>query len=398
MLLSMAILEHWISQYHPVSIIHSTEPTISGIRLFSYEKVPNADYLYVGRNRDFFENSQSEEVLLVHRKDVISLNTQELEDVFDNLMDAFVFYQNWEQKMLSAYLNENPEQGIIDACKDIFGPMFFATMSLQVTAFSRQYPRGSINRNWDDFWEIGTLSINSLNRMQKGQYLEKMSHAWDCEVFCERYAENYPYSMMISQENAAHKLTGQLTVISRTPFEEYHRHLAIFLKRALCLVAGREGGAEQSSVAQSLFEDFLLGKHTDAASFHTFYQMQGWKPENYCMIVLLGKENMAIAACTYHVKALRKAFQTRFSVQVTDSRASPTGKSSAACLWKTERNRLWTTRFRRKYRRDFLNLPKEPDWIISAVIPSQEWSIWRDSMSRRKPAGTGERSFIMPAL
>ena len=54
MLLSMAILEHWISQYHPVSIIHSTEPTISGIRLFSYEKVPNADYLYVGRNRDFF--------------------------------------------------------------------------------------------------------------------------------------------------------------------------------------------------------------------------------------------------------------------------------------------------------------------------------------------------------
>lgn len=308
MLLSMAILEHWISQYHPVSIIHSTEPTISGIRLFSYEKVPNADYLYVGRNRDFFENSQSEEVLLVHRKDVISLNTQELEDVFDNLMDAFVFYQNWEQKMLSAYLNENPEQGIIDACKDIFGPMFFATMSLQVTAFSRQYPKGSINRNWDDFWEIGTLSINSLNRMQKGQYLEKMSHAWDCEVFCEKYAENYPYSMMISQENAAHKLTGQLTVISRTPFEEYHRHLAIFLKRALCLVAGREGGAEQSSVAQSLFEDFLLGKHTDAASFHTFYQMQGWKPENYCMIVLLGKENMAIAACTYHVKALRKAF------------------------------------------------------------------------------------------
>ena len=139
-----------------------------------------------------------------------------------------------------------------------------------------------------------------------------MSHAWDCEVFCERYAENYPYSMMISQENAAHKLTGQLTVISRTPFEEYHRHLAIFLKRALCLVAGREGGAEQSSVAQSLFEDFLLGKHTDAASFHTFYQMQGWKPENYCMIVLLGKENMAIAACTYHVRRCGRRFKRAF--------------------------------------------------------------------------------------
>ena len=54
MLLSMAILEHWISQYHPVSIIHSTEPTISGIRLFLMRRCPNADYLYVGRETGIF--------------------------------------------------------------------------------------------------------------------------------------------------------------------------------------------------------------------------------------------------------------------------------------------------------------------------------------------------------
>ena len=159
------------------------------------------------------------------------------------------------------------------------------------------------------FWEIGTLSINSLNRMQKGQYLEKMSHAWDCEVFCERYAENYPYSMMISQENAAHKLTGQLTVISRTPFEEYHRHPGDFSETgpSAWWRAGREGRS-RAPWPRVCLRIFFWESITDAASFHTFYQMQGWKPENYCMIVLLGKENMAIAACTYHVKALRKAF------------------------------------------------------------------------------------------
>ena len=68
----------------------------------------------MGRNKDFFENSQSNEVLLVHKKDVISLSTHELEDVFDSLLDAFAFYQNWEQEMLSAFQKENPEQVIID--------------------------------------------------------------------------------------------------------------------------------------------------------------------------------------------------------------------------------------------------------------------------------------------
>ncbi|MDO5424378.1 MAG: helix-turn-helix domain-containing protein [Eubacteriales bacterium] len=308
MKLSMVILEHWIRHYQPVAIIHSTEPTIVGIRLFSYEKTPDADYLYVGRNRDFFENSQSDEVLLVHRKDVISLSTQELEDVFDTLMDAFVFYQNWEQNMLSAFQQENPEQVIIDACKDIFGPIFFANRSLQITAFSRQYPVGSVNRNWDDFWALGTLSVNSLAYMQQGQYLEKLSGKWDCELFYEEYAENYPYSMMISQENSNHKLTGQLTIISQTPFQEYQKHLAIFLKRALCLVANHEITDDRISVAQSLFQDFLQEKRTDAASFHNFYQMQGWKPEQFCMVILFKSSGGALATYAYHMKTLRKYF------------------------------------------------------------------------------------------
>lgn len=89
MKLSMQIVENWIQKYHPISTISSTEPTITGIRLFSYDKTPDPDYLYVGRAKDFFERSSSEEVLLVHRKDVISLSTHELEDVFDAVMDAY---------------------------------------------------------------------------------------------------------------------------------------------------------------------------------------------------------------------------------------------------------------------------------------------------------------------
>lgn len=304
MKLSMAIIEHWLRQYHPISTILSNEPTISAVRLFTYAKAPNPQYLYVGRNKDFFENSQSDEVLLVHKKDVISLNTHELEDVFDALLDAFTFYQNWEQEMLSAFQKENPEQAIIDSCKNIFGPMFFTTPSLQVTAFSRQYPIGSINQNWDDFWNLGRLSLSSLMNMQSGQYLKKVSRIWDCETFYEEKVDNYPYSMLISQENSARKLTGHLTIISNTPFQEYHRHIAIYLKQALCLVANREETTDRNSVTQSLLQDFLRGRNHNSSSYNTFYQMQGWSPEQHCIIIILKPENGTCDTCRYHLKLL----------------------------------------------------------------------------------------------
>ena len=294
--------------YHPVSSIVSNDLTIAGIRLFSYEKTPDSNYLYIGRTSDFVKRSQAQEVLLVHRKDVISLRTQELEDVFDTIMDAFVFYQQWEQNMLSAFQSENPEQTIIDACADLFGPIFFINNSLQITAFSRQYPKGSINKNWDDFWDFGALSVDSLVHMQNGTYMEKIPQKWNCEIFYEKYADNYPYSMMISQENAAHQLTGQMVFISKTPFETYQEHLALILKQALCLVAGHETHTLQGNVIQNLFRDFLTGKHLDQSGLETFYRIQGWKKDQSCIVALLRKQHYPDKTNGYHLQALHTYF------------------------------------------------------------------------------------------
>lgn len=331
MKLSMAIIENWIRQYQPVSTIVSDQPTISGVRLFSFNKNPSPDFLYIGRNRDFFEQSISDEILLVHRKSVISLKTQELEDVMDTVMDAFSFYQEWEQQMAGAFQKENPEQIIIDACKDIFGPMFYTNMSLQVTAFSRQYPEDSINENWGDFWRYGTLSVESLSRMQGGQYMEKLLNKWDSEVFKEPKAGGeYEYSMMISQENSSGQLTGQLTIISKTPFLPYHKHLAICIKRALCLVANHDRNESYGSIIQSLFCDFLLGKHNNHTSRSTFYQLLGWNPEQYFLMVLLHREHGSSVTCSYDMRKLKQHFPNILCCD--ESLVSPESSDIVCCV------------------------------------------------------------------
>ena len=292
MKLSMQIVENWIQKYHPISTISSTEPTITGIRLFSYDKTPDPDYLYVGRAKDFFERSSSEEVLLVHRKDVISLSTHELEDVFDAVMDAYVFYSNWEQKMFAAFQQPNPEQLIIDACQPVFGPMFFTNMSLQVTA---------------DFIRVGTLSIESMDRLQKGVFLQKMTEIWGCEEFYETTATPYPYSLMVSQENAVSELTGQMTLISREPFPEYQKHLVVFLKRALCFVAVSTTPFS-GNPAVNLFGEILAGKQNHQASDRLLTYLSEWEPEHYCLISILCKPDEDFTPMDYYLKYLQSRF------------------------------------------------------------------------------------------
>jgi hypothetical protein len=145
--------------------------------------------------------------------------------------------------------------------------------------------------------------------MQNGQYLKKLVQKWDSEVFTEPKAGGeYHYSMMVSQENSSGQLTGQLTIISKTPFLPYHRHLAIPLKRALCLIASHNVQEDYGSIVQNLFFGFLAGKPVDTASRNTFYQLQGWNPEQYFMIVLLRREHGSTVTYNYDLKNMQKLF------------------------------------------------------------------------------------------
>ncbi len=304
---SMFIFEHYLKKYEPVSVIKSEESTIVGVKLFSYDKMPDPDYLYIGHNNDFFYGSESREVLLVHRKDVISLSTSELEDVFNDVIECIAFYNSWEQKLLSTYNSPNPEQAIIDACADIFGPMFFTTMSLQITALSKQYPHGSINRNWDDFLDTGTLSIERFSKMKDSYFMLNHNKIWECGVFYEENVEKYPYSLMVSQVNLSGKLTGQMTIISEEPFEEYQKQLVPPLKQALCLVSNTLIEGDRSSIVRSVFLD-LIGGNKKEVAIQKFYDLMGWTKAQRCIVAVLKHPNSLIVSYGYDVDLLRKEF------------------------------------------------------------------------------------------
>ena len=121
MKISMHIVERWMRKYDPVSIIVEGQMELEGVRMFSSNVPPSTRYVYVARNEDIFGENETNEILLVHRNDVIRLSTEDMEDVFNSVVEAFEYYRNLEYRLTLAIHLDQPEQRIVDICREVFG-------------------------------------------------------------------------------------------------------------------------------------------------------------------------------------------------------------------------------------------------------------------------------------
>ena len=110
MKISMYMLEHWFHDDQPVIYIEDHTRSIIGARLFTDAVYGQNEYLYVGKMSDFFPQSGADEVVLVHKRDVMCFESQDLDDIFNRVLAAFDFFEKMEMDMLSGEEEAHPEQ------------------------------------------------------------------------------------------------------------------------------------------------------------------------------------------------------------------------------------------------------------------------------------------------
>ncbi len=277
MKLSFYILAHWLEDYEPLTIIDSGACSIDGVRLLSSTTKPKSNLLYVGRSRDFFEDSVSEEILIVHRKEVMSLTTYDLEDVFNKVIEAFEFYAEWERKLFEAASSAKPQQEIIDCCAGVIEPMFFVDLHLNVPAFSKQYGMDTVNENWNDFWQYGTFSFKRFNDMKNSTFMQMFNHTWHCAMYEEPEADYYIHSIMMSQVNREQDLIGQLVYISNEPFEQWQIQLAQTVNHVLSLIESTVPAERNDSAAQFLLKEILTSTTDNLLDNERLRFFQNWE-------------------------------------------------------------------------------------------------------------------------
>ena len=150
MKLSMWMIAGWLDKYNPIYHIKENVARISGVRVFSDEdKEFEEQYVYVGLDTEFFSDPKlSESSFLVNGKDIIILQSENINNILNDLLAAFDYYNTWETSLWeeSSYKSF---QRILDLSDSVLGnPMMLSDADGNVLAISSVYKNEDVNEHW----------------------------------------------------------------------------------------------------------------------------------------------------------------------------------------------------------------------------------------------------------
>lgn len=134
MYLSMWILADWLKKYHPVVKISSGGQVLKNVRYITDAQAMTCDHVYIGHARDFV-SSIAENIICVSGQDMLLMETEDMEEIFNDILAAFDFYHEWDDSMQAMIRERRSLQDMADRSRPVFGrPMFVCDSSHMVLA------------------------------------------------------------------------------------------------------------------------------------------------------------------------------------------------------------------------------------------------------------------------
>lgn len=121
MRLSLFILADWLQKYHPVCSISEGARTIRNVRMFSDWHRFTDSNVYISRS-----GGDAGGVICMHKNDYLLLDTDDENQVMNDIMDAFDFYNDWSDS-LNRELRQLDLQQVLDASTDVLGATLMLT-------------------------------------------------------------------------------------------------------------------------------------------------------------------------------------------------------------------------------------------------------------------------------
>lgn len=138
MKLSMWILSDWLNEYHPKEGITEGKMILQNIRLFSEDRrlSPNTVYL---------SGSGQDKSVLVNGHDLITLECGDLDRILNVILDAFEFYNDWENHLREAIQSGCEAEDLLRLGKRLLPEqLILADASFQVYAQATEGAAGAV--------------------------------------------------------------------------------------------------------------------------------------------------------------------------------------------------------------------------------------------------------------
>lgn len=265
-----------VEQFNPVTYIRTEETrTIENVRLFSSHDDKKDSILYIERSDRLFDN-HSDQIVCLHGENYILLNTNQLSEVFNSILNWFEEKQSWYYELTAMLSGHCLLKDILNHFSTILArPLMILDASQIVLASSANYGAGSIDDSWDHMLTTGSFGVEIIeeyNRLHQNQTKEKASYLIPANPF------PFPsYNRNIFMDN---EFIGFISMIIKGPALEPSEHdwfdtacEAVFSWFSLY------ADNNEISIKQAMFKELLDGDFTNQDRFLDALNALGWQKE-----------------------------------------------------------------------------------------------------------------------
>ncbi|MCI8282684.1 MAG: hypothetical protein HFI76_13605 [Lachnospiraceae bacterium] len=276
MKISMWMLADCLKEYHPVATITENSFAIESARLFSSELPSNNHTVYIGRLCDLFHTS-SGQVICTHKNDMLLLQTTDLEEILNCVLNALEFYSAWSVRMLELLASDAMLQDLFDTTQSVLPqPVFLLDASQRFLAHMQIFHRGEVDSVWDDMVAFGSPDIDFLinvNQAYPERFSKKDIYVLEPDLFPNRcYNKNFFFQdkwlgTAVQIEHCPNTSQGQLDVFSL---------FCDFLQRWFEIHIQEE----QSVILDSLLLSAITDQNAANDELLRRLQLMGWKADD----------------------------------------------------------------------------------------------------------------------
>lgn len=195
MKLTMWIFADWLKKYHPKMTIQDNPFAIEAVRLFSANMEWDRNTLYIGRLCDFFHQGNGN-VLCTHSNDMLLLETDDLEEVLNEVLNAFEYYNAWNNRMLELLTSNAMLPDLFSASGRVLPtPLFLLDAGFRLLAHHENNGIRKVDSLWDELLLTGNVNTDFLIRLNQSypkRFREKGIYVLGKDVFPHRcYNRNF---------------------------------------------------------------------------------------------------------------------------------------------------------------------------------------------------------------
>jgi Regulator of polyketide synthase expression len=282
MKLSMWILTDWLKDYKPLPRIRNGKPVLKNARLYTSDTGTRNSHVYIGRAKELIKSDENK-VVCIHEQDTVLLETENTEQVFNDILNAFDYYNDWFETLNEQITAGCTLQYLLDSARYLFDDFIsIADPAYAITAFS--VPE-TYDLNNDFFLYIinnKTMPLDVIMDVNRDSRIREVNRT-EAYIIENKFL---PDSVICANLEFDNQHYGWITMLAQNHLVTQGK-LDVFSTYAKLIEYWLRCNKTQSELKsfQGFFLDLLNGHSGTQASINQHFQAIGWNPSDEKMIV-----------------------------------------------------------------------------------------------------------------